>query len=407
MNKIVCVLAAVLVTACGGQRKYVSNNTGNASSAEVSPSATKASETVSKDSTNMDKKLSFGISLLNTAIKANAAGDNVVISPYSAGVALSMLSEGACGSTKEELQKALCGASYVWEEFTSNKNYVIASANSAWIRKGFQVLPSYQKTLESTYNAGIYERDFSSATVKEINGWCSDKTHKRIPQIMDGIKSDMVMFLLNALYFKAPWENEFSKNATSKQTFFSPSGDQRVDFLHQKEELLCGIVDGTKYVLLPYKDFEYQMVVCLPAEGVKASDVLDGLTSASLGELLDNAQYGQVTLSLPKFKVNTSLVLNDILKTMGARKIFGPQADFSAMTTSSVAVDEVLQKCFIEVNEEGSEAAAVTSIGIRLTSVGPMADTFIMNVNRPFLFAIFNASTKDILFAGNINSINQ
>ena len=149
------------------------------------------------------------------------------------------------------------------------------------------------------------------------------------------------------------------------------------------------------------------MVVCLPAEGVDMKDFLSYVNADRFKSFMEAATMQTVALSMPKFKVNTTLIMNSLLQSMGVHKAFSGAADFSAMTQAGVAVDEVRQKCFIEVNEEGSEAAAVTSVGVRLTSVRPELKPFIMNVDRPFVFAIFNAENNDILFAGKIATIEN
>lgn len=402
MKKIILIMAVFGAVACGTQRKSVS---GTAASTTTSSSASSVSGATVQDTDN--NRLAFGLSLFSAALRQSNGTENVIVSPYSAGVALSMLAEGANGETKAEIVNALKNASYSGP-VKGGESYIITSANSVWLRSGFEVLPAYRKLLEKSYYADIYEKDFGSqSTVRDINGWCSDKTNKRIPSIIDEISPDMVMFLINALYFKAPWEYQFEKGSTYKNVFHAVSGDRKVDFMHIKREFCCGEQDGVKYVILPYKSEEYQMIVCLPAKGADIPSFVSGITKEMFQKAVDGADYTEVALSLPKFKVNTTLTMNDILRSMGVNKAFGGAADFSLMTNASVAVDEVKQKCFIEVNEEGSEAAAVTSIGVRLTSVGPDVRPFIMNVDRPFVFAIFNTETKDILFAGQINTIAE
>lgn len=394
-------LAALAVVSCGTQRKTAADNTvaGN----------TTAPETVSTVGGNADGRLAFGLSLFNEAVSASGnAAENIVVSPYSAGMALSMLAEGAAGDTKAELVFALKNASYSGDILESGDGCIISSANSVWIRSGFPVLPGYASLLKNAYSAEIAERDFSvPATVKEINKWCSDKTSGKIPEIIDNIGSDMMMFLLNAMYFKAPWQYKFDKNSTFKAVFHSPSAVQNTDFMHIRKSFLCGEISGCKFVVLPYKSGNWNMVVCLPAEGVDMKDFLSYVNADRFKSFMEAATMQTVALSMPKFKVNTTLIMNSLLQSMGVHKAFSGAADFRVMTQAGVAVDEVRQKCFIEVNEEGSEAAAVTSVGVRLTSVRPEPRPFIMNVDRPFVFAIFNAENNDILFAGKIATIEN
>ena len=251
-------------------------------------------------------------------------------------------------------------------------------------------------------------RDFSdNGTVKEINKWCSNKTAGRIPQIIDEISPDQVMFLLNALYFKSSWASAFDKKNTFDAEFHGENGDDKVPFMHQTEIFTYGEVDGNQYVVLPYKSDEYRMVICLPSENAEISTLLGELDADTFRNAVFSRRTSKVALSLPKFRVNTALTLNGILRALGVQMAFTGTADFSGITGSSVAVDEVRQKCFVEVSEEGTEAAAVTSIGVRFTSVMPEDRPVVMNVNRPFVFAIVDSETADILFAGKIGTIEK
>lgn len=387
IGKSLCALSVLAMTACGTPR----NVAGHASD------------------TGRGGRLSFGLNLFTEALReSHSESENVVVSPYSAGVALSMLAGGAAGETEKELSEALSHASYAGDCLVSSKNATVSSANSLWIKKGFSVKPEYKSMLSDSYGARISERDFSDrSTVREINGWCSEKTSGKIPQIVDELSPDMVMLLVNALYFKSSWEYEFAKENTYDEVFHSPSGDSKVPFMHLTRKFQYGETGGSRYVVLPYKSDEYRMVICLPAEGRTTSEVLSSADTAAFKGAVTGGAETKVALSLPKFKVNTALTLNRILASMGVRKAFSQGADFSGITGSSVAVDEVRQKCFVEVDEEGAEAAAVTSIGIRLTSAMPEDRPVNMRVNRPFIFAIVDSAGSDILFIGRIGKIEK
>ena len=400
---LACVGVITAVVACGAQRK-------GASSQDVSSldSITAAGESVNSESV-VYNRIHFGLNLFSKAVAdKNLASGNVVVSPYSAGMALSMLADGANGVTKDELKSALSDAVYSGDFLKSTKNTTISSANSIWIKDGFSVKENYIANLENSYKAQINVRDFSdNGTVKEINKWCSNKTAGRIPQIIDEISPDQVMFLLNALYFKSSWASAFDKKNTFDAEFHGENGDDKVPFMHQTEIFTYGEVDGNQYVVLPYKSDEYRMVICLPSENAEISTLLGALDADTFRNAVFSRRTSKVALSLPKFRVNTALTLNGILRALGVQRAFTGTADFSGITGSSVAVDEVRQKCFVEVSEEGTEAAAVTSIGVRFTSVMPEDRPVVMNVNRPFVFAIVDSETADILFAGKIGTIEK
>lgn len=410
MKKIMFALAALAAVSCGTQRRSAADNA-SSDNADTKGLVTTLPAKSPKP-VNVGEaggRTAFALSLFNAALAENEdASANVIVSPYSAGMALSMLADGAEGVTKSELAAALCGTSYAGDVLKTEKDYTVSSANSIWLRNGFSINPGYRKNMESAYGAEVAERDFSkSSTVKEINKWCSDRTAGRIPEIIDEISPEMMMYIINALYFKAPWQYQFDKNSTFPEVFHSPAGDSKVDFMHISENFLCGEVDGNKFAVLPYKSFDYKMVLFLPAENADLNTLMPEISASVMSEALKNASGKKVALSMPKFKVNTTSILNGVLGRMGVHKVFAPGAELGGITSASVAVSQVLQKCFVEVNEEGSEAAAVTSAGIRMTSARPAERPFIMKLDRPFVFAIMDASTDDILFAGRISTIRQ
>lgn len=410
MKKIMFALAALAAVSCGTQRRSAADN---ASSDNVDAKGLVTTlPAKSPRPANVGQtggRTAFALSLFNAALAENEdASANVIVSPYSAGMALSMLMDGAVGVTKSELAEALCGTSYAGDVLKTGKEYTVSSANSIWLRDGFSILPDYRKNMENLYGASVSERDFSKkSTVNEINRWCSDRTAGRIPEIVDEISPDMMMFIINALYFKAQWQYRFDSNSTFPEVFHSPAGDAKVDFMHISENFLCGEVDGNRFTVLPYKSGDYRMVLFLPAENADLNTLMPEISASVMSEALKNASGRKVALSMPKFKVNTTAVLNSVLGRMGVHKVFAPGAELGGITSSGVAVDQVLQKCFVEVNEEGAEAAAVTSVGIRTTAARPSERPFIMKLDRPFVFAIMNASTDDVLFAGRISTIQQ
>lgn len=332
--------------------------------------------------------------------------DNVVVSPYSAGVALSMLLEGADASTREELLKALSSSPYSGLSLQGDDNVIISSANSVWFRAGFALKPEYKMTLDKSYSAQLYQKDFSQSTVGEINKWCSDNTNGKIPSIIDRIDPSSMMYILNALYFKAPWAFPFRKNATSKQVFHSQRGDEQIDFMHIERDFRYAEVEGVQVVRLDYKGGRYYMLVCLPSEDENVDLIADYISCDLFNKAQSYLRTNKVILSLPKFKLEGEMILNSVLQSMGINEAFSNRADFSRMTNASVCVDQVKQKTFIEVSEEGTEAAAVTSIGVKLTSVRPQEQSpVIMTVDRPFVFAIMDGEQNDILFMGNIRNL--
>lgn len=445
MKKIILLAGAVTaVLSCGTQKK---NSVSVIPGPEVESAAVSAADVADKaevaPSPGPGKVIrrdyggheGFALKLLS---KANLNPDeNVTVSPFSAGMALSMLKEGAEGETRLELAEAMNlvpfseGPAYGVPEYDGRgqdlhqaeraerlaqakehnreSEVELRIANSVWADDGIAVRPEFRGLLEKSYDAQFFTKDFASrGTVDEINAWCSEKTAGKIPSIVDNISPDQKMFLLNALYFKAPWKDRFAQSATVKDTFHGLKGDTSVDFMHITKNFGYCEEGGCKVVVLPYRGDAYAMVVALPADGMDVNTMLDYVDFRMFRKVMSLVRNDMdVELSLPKFKVEADMVLNDVLKTMGVKKAFTANAEFNGMTDARVAVDEVRQKCYVAVDEQGSEAAAVTSIGIKLTSMPMHRDRVEMVVDRPFLFAILNLATNEILFEGKIANIDE
>lgn len=354
----------------------------------------------------IESRTGFALALFRNTVASQDKDANVLVSPFSAGTALSMLAEGAEGQTREELVSAMGGQLFPSDLLAVDTIADVRSANSAWLRSGFHVKDTYSSLLEQTYGAMIAEKDFSSPqTVDAINSWCSENTEGRITEIVDQISPDMMLFLVNALYFKAPWQNEFNPAVTADRTFHGSAGDKQVPMMTMTKHLSYAEADGSQLVELPYKGGRYSMLVMLPQSGLSIDDVVAGLSEQNFRTALDMLGRRKVHLTLPRFKFDTDLVLNSILMEMGVKKVFSTSAELDGISDARICVDQVRQKCFIEVNEEGSEAAAVTSIGLKLTSAPTFEPIVEMNVDRPFLFAIADRTSDNILFIGRVMNI--
>ena len=349
-------------------------------------------------------KTAYSLNFFQKAASSMDRDQNMIVSPFSAGSALSMLAEGAEGQTQEEILKALNGIPFKNEKLYSDKDNKVTSANSIWVKNGFPVKKDYWKLVEKDYGALVTNLDFSSPkAVKAINDWCSDNTEGLIPSIIDGIDPSYVMFLLNALYFKAPWDH-FDKNATMEGTFNGSRGKNKVPFMNTSKSFPYAEYRGCQMVEIPYEGNKYSMIVAMPSKSLDINDLIKYINEEAYDAATSSMNMRKVALSLPKFKFETSINLNKALMDMGMVKAFG-KGEFGAMTDASVCVDEVKQKCVIEVSEEGTEAAAVTSIGVRLTSLRPENQPVVMRVDRPFLFLIRSIEDQNILFIGRVMNL--
>ena len=348
------------------------------------------------------QKSEFALKLLGTALSQQDLSKNLVLSPYSAGVALSLLLDGADGQTQRALTEALQYATYAGTNLYTDSLNTVTTANSIWLRNGITLKKNYLDYVRGgDYNAKVETRDFSlRSTVGEINGWVSRQTRGLIPTIVDELDPSLAAILLNA------WAEEFDVKSTRPDIFHAASGDKEVPFMHKtSRDYKYLSAQGWQIASLPYKNGRYAMLVALPPKDLDVKNVAGFMNADLLNAILDNLSYNRVALSLPKFKVETTLTMNQLLSAMGAGQIFTNGADFSRMSATPLAVDKILQKCFVEVSEEGTEAAAVTGAFMRLTSMAREDPPVVMNVDRPFFFAIYDVQTRLVLFEGRIATI--
>ncbi len=345
----------------------------------------------------------FALSFFKEVNRNVKPGENVVVSPYSAGVVLSMLAEGAEGETRVEFDNALNGCLFKAEELGDEK-VVVESANSVWVSDDFSVRNRYVDLLSNDFNAFITTQNFADpATLKAINNWCAENTSGKITEIIDRLGPDMVMVLVNALYFNGPWEKAFDPASTAEDVFKGRSGNQKVSMMSAKMKLNYAEYQGCQIVELPYAGGNYSMFVVLPPAGMDADAVLPYVSESAFDAAMGMLVQRDVRLKMPKFNLETSLILNEVLQDMGIRDAFSSAADFKGISAMGpLRLDKVQQKCFIEVAEKGTEAAAVTSAQIRLTSVRPEGAPVEMKVDRPFFFFIADRNEMQILFAGKI-----
>lgn len=349
-------------------------------------------------------KTGFALSFFRQVNRNSAPSDNIVVSPYSAGVALSMLTEGALGQTKVELDNALNGCLFKGDKLDGGEDVVVKSANSLWLDSDFSVRNRYVGTLQNDYDALVETLRFSDpATVRAINNWCSENTEGKIKEILRDLSPGDVMVLLNALYFNAPWQDKFDASLTSKADFRGQSGTTKVDMMYRKGTYNYVEYQGCQMIELPYLGSSYSMFVVLPPSGMKIDDVLPYVNETVYDEAMNMLAPAEVKFSMPKAKLETELLLNDVLMDMGVKTAFSGAADFKGIAeTGPLSVSQVKQKCYIDITESGTEAAAVTSITVKLTSVRPEIDVKTMTVDRPYVFFIADRENSDILFAGKI-----
>jgi serpin B len=360
----------------------------------------------------------FGLELF-TKVSADEPG-NLMLSPLSASAALTMLLNGCAGETFDELKATLAypesmsisdiNETYkqlVEQLLKADPKVQLGLANAIFHEQNFAVKQGFVNTLRQDFNALVQALDFSHpSALNTINGWANDNTNGRIPKVLDNISSDAVMFLMNALYFKGDWTKQFEKNNTSKLPFQLVTGSSvQVDMMQARIGSKSASSSKGTVLELPYGRTNFTMVLVLPSQSI--DQLLENLSVDDwqewMDQLAEQTEWREQLVHLPKFKFSNEKILNDQLKAMGMEQAFSSaQADLSGIADANIFVSFVKQDTFVEVNEEGTEAAAVTTIGVELTSAP--AGFF---ANRPFLFAIRERTTNTLLFVGKVMNPNE
>lgn len=351
-------------------------------------------------------EIAYSMSFIRHVAANVDKNENIVISPYSAGVALSMLAEGAEGQTKEEFNKALNDCLFKAEELGGNDTVIVNSVNSLWVDDNFSIRNRYLFLLDKDYDALATTLNFGDpSTVQAINNWCSEHTNGKIKDIIDRLGAGDVMVLANALYFNAPWINPFDSNLTTKADFNGSKGQTKVDMMTRKGYMNYAEFQGCQLVELPYEGGRYSMYVLLPAKGMDINEAVGYLSENLYNEAMKALEPKEVLLRMPKAKVETSLLLNETLQSMGIKSAFTSAADFKGISEMGpLVLDQVKQKCYVEISEKGTEAAAVTVAQIRLTSARPSSYVK-MTVDRPYIFFIVDTQNSNVMFAGRVMNL--
>lgn len=353
--------------------------------------------------------------------------ENIFFSPYSISSAFEMVYEGAKGKTAEEIQKVFsfetddstrrrAFAGLYSEINKKNKNYKLNTANGLWAQKDYAFLNDYFNTIKSNYDGKIENLDFvndNENSRKIINNWVEKQTNDKIKNLIPAgmLDASTRLVLTNAIYFKGKWQIEFDKSDTRDMNFLTNSGkDVKVNMMSlidSKKNFGYFENDDLQALELPYKDNELSMTVLLPKnDNIDLAEKY--LDAGKFANIEKNMRNMPIDIYLPKFKFETKYFMQDNLKKMGIEDAFSKQdADFSGMTGSKdLFISDVIHQAFVEVNEEGTEAAAATAVTMKFTSAID-SDKLIFRADHPFVFLIKQKSTGAILFIGKVNNPNN
>lgn len=340
-------------------------------------------------------------------------GENVFVSPLSVTFALGMTMNGANGSTFDEMRSTLgFGAADIAQINEGYKGLMALQAgldpsttfqiaNSVWYRQGFSVNQTFVDAVTQSFDAEVQAAPFDQSTVKQVNDWVSAKTNAKIPTILEEIGDGLVMFLINAIYFKGSWREQFDPAMTRDAAFAALGGMQQVKTMNRPAgsgKIRFGRSANATIGELFYGNGAFVMTLIVPDEDVNGFAAT--LDTASWTSMVSSLQETDYQVSLPKLRLEYKRELSEDLKALGMNVPFVPGgADFTRMSPAGrdLFIAFVMHKTFVDVNEEGTEAAAVTNVGVGVTSLPPC-----LCVNRPFIFAIRERFSGTILFVGKI-----
>ncbi len=342
--------------------------------------------------------------------------DNIFISPLSISTALTMTQNGAEGMTKTQMQEVLQTSNLDIESVNQAYKYLLTMlptldpsvqldlANSIWYHEDFPVYPEFLDVNATYFNSEVVEADFRDPlTVDLINTWVSDNTNGKIPTVLDQIPQAAIMYLINAIYFKGDWQYTFDEDITYETSFFKNDGSPvPIDMMGWEGATELPYFENELFqaVDLPYGDGKFSMTLLLPKNEVGIDGIVPELNENNWETWMGSFVNQEVNYQMPKFKLEYKKELKDILFAMGMEDVFTGKADLSKIGPGGLFVSKVLHKSFLEINEQGTEAAAVTVIGVETTSVPSVP---YMILNKPFLLFIRDNVTNSILFMGQIH----
>ncbi len=375
---------------------------------------------ISTNISNVDRRLvaantKFGFKLFSQVIEQDQ-GKNVFVAPSSIAIALAMTYNGASDSTQTAMAKTLELQGLNLSEINSSNAALkmllqnpdpkvqLNIANSLWANQDVTFNSDFLKRNRDFYQAKVETVNFQdTATSKLINGWIQENTQGKINKIVDKIPPDQMLYLINAIYFKGQWTNKFDQKQTKEYPFYLASGKSKQHpMMSQSDDYRYYENEEFQAVSLPYgKEGKISFYVFLPKKNSSLNDFYNRLNLDNWEKWMSQFRKREGFVRLPRFKMDYEINLNNSLTALGMGEAFSNAANFSGIG-NKLKISEVKHKTFVEVNEEGTEAAAATSVGIVPTSAMPSLEPFRMIVDRPFFFAIQDERTGSLLFMGSM-----
>lgn len=405
-------MAAAILVSCGTAGKSGKNGDRAVSGKEETENTEDDFLTLTDSQRELlAKNNTFALNLFNKV----SGMDSKVISPLCVSGLMSMLANGADGTTRQEILNTLgwSGASIddinalygqiISKAGTLDPSTTVSIADYIAVNKNNRLKDEYARAVSDWYKAEIENLDFTSQrSVGVINGWCSKHTDGMIPQMIDRVEPSAVAYLMNAIYFNGSWTDKFDAKNTKTERFQGYTRDiKKVRMMHRTDEYLYTSNKTYSAVRLPYGNGTFAMTVLLPNGDKSISEMMKVVNAKEIASLGRTMESCEVDLKLPKFTTEVELPLNDAVSSLGAPSMFGSSADFSKLADGDVFVSKMFQKAKIEVSEEGTKAAAVTAAVMMLSAFHPEEPRRVtFHANRPFVYTITESSTGAILFVG-------
>lgn len=406
LNNIGCITMIMIIglSGCAPSKKEAVSNKYIIEAKALSDSS------LVNDISTADNKLAFKFLKASIDLHSN---DNIAVSPLSLSAILALTQNGAANKTKEEMLNALelgglsdnvINESYknLISHFNSLKGLNLKVANSIWIPKNFDIKKEFIDTGANYYEAESNKVVFGNKEAgNKINKWVSEHTNGKIKKIEENFHSDIMLLLINTLYFKGDWYKQFEKANTSKGEFTTPAKTiTNVDMM--KTDFNFEYLKGNKFeaVRLPYSNKDFGMYVFLPDKKSSVKEFINSFSYDNWKKYISSFKDTELIVKLPKFKVEYEQELNDMLKKLGMKSAF-ENADFSKLSSEELYISKVKQKCFVEVNETGTEATAATEVQFQRISM-VNGDTKQFTADRPFVYVIADNKTGMILFMGTV-----
>jgi serpin B len=364
----------------------------------------------------LDASNAFSFALWNRLTTAQL-DTNIFVSPLSVSFVLGMAMNGANGTTFSEMASALQLGKTPVDSIDRGYRSLIALltsldpsttmeiANSLWYRNGFPFNQSFLNDASTYFGAQVGGLNFDDvpAVLARVNGWASDNTHGRIPKVLDSVDPAAVMYLMNAIYFKGAWRERFDSAATHVDVFHGVGGDQRVPLMHRDGLMSYAVTASYQAVDLAYGDSTFTMTILLPSAGNTVESVAASLTPTSWQTLVQSLHRAEVALDLPRVTLSWKRDLVGDMKSLGMHAAFDA-ADFSRMSPRGreLVISRLQQNAFVKIDEQGTEAAAVTT-GIAVVTSLPVRTP--MRVDHPFIVVIRERLSGTILFIGKVVQI--